>query len=176
MKDEADRAFVRAALAAHEQKLLRFAASLVGRAHAADVVQDTFVALCRAERTEIEGHLVPWLFTVCKNRALDLKRDCGRLSDLEEDESMQSPDSGPASRVERQQALGKVERALAELDERHRQAVMLKFSAGLKYKEIAEVMQTSVSNVGVILHTALKAIRKEIAPEAAELESVRSVP
>ena len=174
MKHEADRAFVRAALAEHEQKLLRFAASLVGRAHAADVVQDTFVALCRAERSDIEGHLVPWLFTVCRNRALDFKRDRGRLSDLEEDESMQSPDSGPASRVERQQALGRVERALAELDERQRQAVMLKFSAGLKYKEIAEVMQTSVSNVGVILHTALKAIRAELALDAGELENARS--
>jgi len=37
--------------------------------------------------------------------------------------------------------------------------VMLKFGAGLSYKEIAEVMQLSVSHVGVILHTALTRLR-----------------
>ena len=131
MKDEEDRAFVRSALAAHERPLLRFAASLVGRAHAADVVQDTFLALCKADRNLVRGHLAAWLFTVCRNRALDLKRTRGRLSELREEDEMESPDSGPASRVERQQALGRIESALSGLSPEQRQAVILKFSGGL---------------------------------------------
>jgi RNA polymerase sigma factor (sigma-70 family) len=169
-----DRAFVRAAISAHERQLLRFAQSLVGPAHAADVVQDTFVALCKAERSQIEGHLVPWLFTVCKNRALDVIRERGRLSALEENDDMQSPDSGPMSRVERQEALGRVERALARLSEQQRQAVLMKFSGGLKYKEIAEVLETSVSNVGFMLHAALKTLRQEMAASELALETERS--
>jgi len=176
MKDEEDRAFVRSALAAHEPALLRFAASLVGSAHAADVVQDTFLALCKAERTTVSGHLAAWLFTVCRNRALDLKRTRGRLSELREEDEMESPDSGPASRVERQQALGRIESALSGLSPEQRQAVILKFSGGLKYKEIAEVMELSVTNVGFILHTALKALRTELAGTSRVLETVRSAP
>lgn len=176
MNDDEDRVFVRSALAAHEQPLLRFAASLVGRAHAADVVQDTFLALCKADRSEVSGHLAAWLFTVCKNRALDLKRKHGRLSELQEEDEMVSPESGPASRVERQQALGRVESALLGLSPEQRQAVILKFSGGLKYKEIAEVMELSVTNVGFILHTALKALRAELEGKGRELETVRSAP
>jgi RNA polymerase sigma factor (sigma-70 family) len=174
MNDDDDRAFIRSALAAHEQPLLRFAASLVGRAHAADVVQDTFLALCKTERSEVSGHLAAWLFTVCKNRALDLKRKHGRLSELREEDEMQSPESGPASRVERQQALGRIESALLALSAEQRQAVILKFSGGLKYKEIAEVMELSVTNVGFILHTALKALRAEIEGAGQELETART--
>ena len=174
MKDVEDRAFVRNALAAHEQPLLRFAASLVGRAHAADVVQDTFLALCKAERSEVSGHLAAWLFTVCKNRALDLKRRHGRLSEFREEDEMESPDSGPASRVEKQQALGRIESALSGLSPEQRQAVILKFSGGLKYKEIAQIMELSVTNVGFILHTAMKALRAELEGAGQKLEAARS--
>ncbi len=89
---------------------------------------------------------------------------------------MESPDSGPASRVERQQALGRVERALSGLSPEQRQAVILKFSGGLKYKEIAEVMELSVTNVGFILHSALKALRTQLSDAGQELETVRSAP
>ena len=79
---------------------------------------------------------------------------------------MESPDSGPASHVERRQSLGRVHAALERLTEQQQQAVRLKFSAGLRYKEIAEVMETSVSNVGVILHTAVRKIRDELGTDS----------
>lgn len=173
--DADDRAFVRAALARYEKPLLRFARSIVGSAHAADVVQDTFVALCKAERSEVEAHLVPWLFTVCKNRALDAHRQRRRLEPLsDEEDDMQSPDSGPVSQLERRQSVHRIEAAMAALSDPQRQAVTLKFAAGLRYKEIAEVMQTSVSNVGVMLHTALKRIKDELGPDSEALLNARS--
>src|SRR5215510_14239893 len=146
-----DRAWLNSALERYEQPLLRFAATVVGRELAADIVQDTFVALCKASREQIEGHLAAWLFTVCKHRAFDVRRDRGRLAELAEDEGMESPDSGPMTRAERRESMSRVLDALERLGERERQIVILKFSAGLQYKEIAHVMQISVSNVGVIL-------------------------
>ena len=38
----------------------------------------------------------------------------------------------------------------------------LKFQGGLSYREIAEVMDTTVNNVGVLLHTAIKSIRTHL--------------
>jgi DNA-directed RNA polymerase specialized sigma24 family protein len=38
--------------------------------------------------------------------------------------------------------------------------VQLKFQDDLSYQQIAEIMQTTANNVGVLLHTALKTLRQ----------------
>jgi DNA-directed RNA polymerase specialized sigma24 family protein len=57
--------------------LLRYAGDIVGSALARDVVQDTFLKLCAVERARVEAQLAGWLFTVCRNGALEVKRRCG---------------------------------------------------------------------------------------------------
>ena len=52
--------------------------------------------------------------------------------------------------------------AVGALPERQQEAVRLKFQGELSYKEIAEVMDTTVNNVGVLLHTAIKSIRERL--------------
>jgi RNA polymerase sigma-70 factor (ECF subfamily) len=42
------------------------------------------------------------------------------------------------------------------------EAVRLKFQHGLSYKEIASVLDLTVTNVGFILHTALKTLRARL--------------
>jgi RNA polymerase sigma factor (sigma-70 family) len=171
MAPEPVQSWIQGALARYEAPLLRYAASIVGGATAPDVVQDTFLALCRAAPEKVEGHLGPWLFVVCRNRALELLREGSRLQPLEEQDVTGNPDSEPWRRVERQQSLGRVQHLLRGLPDRQREAVMLKFAAGLSYKEMAEVMELSVSHVGVILHTALTRLRLLLA-ESTEALSV----
>lgn len=154
--------WVLAALSRHEAALLRYATKLVGSSLAADVVQDTFLALCKAKREEVEGHVAAWLFKVCKHRALDLGRKERRLRSLEEANVEEAPDSGPVNKLERKEAATRVAAALATLPEREREALMLKLDAGLSYKEIAEVMGLSPSNVGFILHNAVKSVQREL--------------
>ncbi len=48
------------------------------------------------------------------------------------------------------------------LTDRQQEVVRLKFQGGLSYREIAEVMDTTVTNVGVLLHKAIKKIRRSI--------------
>ncbi len=153
------------ALDQHEAKLLRFARSIVGDGLAPDVVQDTFVRLCNQKQSDVEGHLAAWLFTVCRNRALELLRTQRRLRNLEESDVEAHPDSGPATKLERKEDATRVGAAIRRLPERQREILLLKLDAGLTYKQIAEVMQLSVSNVGFILHQAVKAIREQVADE-----------
>jgi RNA polymerase sigma-70 factor (ECF subfamily) len=161
LADDAD--WVREALRRFEAPLIRFAASIAGPAHAPDVVQDTFLKLCREDRTKVEAHLAAWLFTVCKNRAIELVRAERRLSSMEEVDVEPSPDSGPVNKLERKENATRIDAAMAALPERHREALLLKIDGGLSYKEIAEVMNTSVGNVGFILHTAVSKIRAHVA-------------
>jgi RNA polymerase sigma-70 factor (ECF subfamily) len=167
MSESADN-WVLHAVSRYERPLLRFATSLVGAAQAPDVVQDTFLELCKQDNARVEGHLAAWLFTVAKNRALDWLRRSGRSEALPEGENMESPDSGPQNKVERRQTLTRVERLVGELPEREREAVLLRFSGGLSYQEIAQTMELSVSNVGFILHSAMKTIRAELGDVARE--------
>ena len=54
---------------------------------------------------------------------------------------------------------GHVMKILETLPEAQQEAVYLRFQGGLSYQEIAEVTGKSVSHVGVLLHSAVKAIR-----------------
>ncbi len=158
--------WVRAALERHGAALTRYAARITGDADSArDVVQDTFVRLCGESPESLEGRLAPWLFTVCRNRALDMHRKLHRLVPLPEDTADTTPDPhpSPAIAVEQRETAEIALGLLARLPESQREVVRLKFQAGLSYAEIAEVTQLSVSNVGFLLHTALKTLRQGLA-------------
>jgi RNA polymerase sigma-70 factor (ECF subfamily) len=47
---------------------------------------------------------------------------------------------------------------LDKLPGRQREALRLKFQDGLSYRDIARVMRVSESNVGFLLHTAIKTL------------------
>ena len=44
-----------------------------------------------------------------------------------------------------------------------REVLRLKFQGGMSYKEIASALELSVSNVGFLLHSGLKRLRKSLA-------------
>ena len=85
------RAWIMAAVEAYEQRLVRFAARLVRDEHAArDAVQHTFLKLCDQQAECIGNTLGQWLFTVCRNRAIDglrLRRGHVSLDELEPHEN-----------------------------------------------------------------------------------------
>ena len=52
---------------------------------AREVTQDTFLRLCRHEERLVNGQLAAWLFTVCRNRALDVRKKERRLQPVEDE-------------------------------------------------------------------------------------------
>jgi RNA polymerase sigma-70 factor (ECF subfamily) len=159
--------WVRTALEQHGAALIRYAASITGDSDTArDVVQDTFLRLCRESPERLDGHLAEWLFTVCRNRALDMQRQSRRLAPLEEhtrNAPAETPlEPGPAAAAEQNDTLDLALSLLKTLPPRQQEVIRLKFQAGLSYLEISQVTRLSVSNVGFILHTALKTLRARL--------------
>jgi RNA polymerase sigma-70 factor (ECF subfamily) len=144
--------------------LTRYSASITRDVESArDVVQDAFFRLSREDRERVEDHLAPWLFRVCRNRALDHCRKEGRMRPLENaflDEARAAGPS-PAAEAERSDTAEQVFAVVEALPPNQREVVRLKFQNDLSYKEIAEATGLSVSNVGFLIHTALKNIRAE---------------
>lgn len=158
-------AFVRATLRDHERPLLRYAAHLLGDAdRARDIVQDTFVKLCRQPVSAVDGHAAEWLFTVVRRAALDVLRKEGRMSRFAEGqaERLVAAEPTPAAQTEHQESWRLVLAQLDLLPPNQQEVIRLKFQEGFSYKEIADITRLSVGNVGFLLHTALAALRREM--------------
>lgn len=159
------RQWILEAYQAHQNRLERYALSLLGDLEAArEVVQETFVQLCRTEREKIDASLAAWLFTVCRNKAFDVRRK-ERLV-LEKRSQAPEPSTEfrePAEIVEQSQSADVVLGLLARLPEKQQEVVRLKFQAGLSYAEIASTTGNSLSNVGYLIHTAIKTMRSRFA-------------
>jgi len=73
------------------------------------------------------------------------------------------PDLLPDEQIVRWEGIGLVRLSLESLDERSRRVVQLKFEENLSYREISERLGLSPSNVGYLLHHALKTMASELA-------------
>jgi RNA polymerase sigma factor (sigma-70 family) len=163
MRDLRRAEWIAEALARYEAPLLRFATKLVADAdRARDLVQETFLQLCEQDRAAVEGHLAPWLFRVCRNRAFDLRRKETRVELIAQTPEAPDPQAGPAETAQQREHAGHVMKILETLPEHQQEAVFLRFQGGLSYKEISEVTGHSVTNVGFMLHAAVKAIRAQL--------------
>ena len=85
MSSPDDQTWIRDAIRRFEVPLLRYAQGITRDAEIArDVVQDTFLKLCRSQQADLGERLAPWLYTVCRNRAIDVCRKEGRMTTTDE--------------------------------------------------------------------------------------------
>jgi RNA polymerase sigma factor (sigma-70 family) len=165
MNETAKADWVQSALERHESSLLRYAASITGDAEQArDIVQDTFLRMCAEEPASLEGKLTEWLFTVCRNRALDVQRKEQRMTPLTEMdmETRETAEPSPAAAAETRDSVARAMQFLDLLPPNQREVIRLKFQSGLSYQEISRVTKLSVTNVGFLIHTGIKTLRQKL--------------
>ena len=148
----------------YERPLTQYAARITGcRERARDAVQETFLRLEKLPPGALTSDPAKWLFTVCRQRAIDICRKENRMTFLDQEtaEARPDPEPGPAETLARKEAAGFLLGILANLPPRQQEVIQLKFQNGLSYAEISEITQLSVSNVGFLLHRGLKALREQ---------------
>ena len=162
MKDQGrESCWIERAVLEHEGRLLAYVARLLGDVERArDVVQDAFARLWQQDRSEVEPRVCEWLYTVCRNRALDVKQKESRQVDLGDvwrgdEDSRPRPDEV----MEQKESAATVMKMMSRLPEREQEVLRLKFQGGMSYEEIARVMGLSASNVGFLIHSAVKKLR-----------------
>jgi RNA polymerase sigma factor (sigma-70 family) len=159
-----DSSWVPSVLAEYEKPLTRYAAHITGDIERArEVVQDTFLKLCHQKPAQIRSHLAQWLFTVCRNRALDVLRKERRMTGISDAQLQLQSRSGPevSTTMEQEEQLANVLKILSTLPANQQEVIRLKFQSDLSYTEISQVTSLSVSNVGFLIHTGLKTIREK---------------
>ena len=159
----------------------RYIASRVRRpTDAEDLTQLVFVkALEALPRYESRG--IPfggWLFRLARNAVIDFVRTSHEHADLAESVERASPEDGPDDIAVFRQELDAVWAALATLTEEQRDAIALRFFAGLSAREAAEVMGKQEGTVRGLQFRAIAALRRQLGmdePDGAfEIPSVQS--
>lgn len=159
--------FIEKALLDHESPLIGYASTILHDTDLArDVVQDTFVRLCQQDIAKIRDNLKSWLFTVCRNRSLDVLRKNKRNQPLEEIrwKKVAGPGLQPDEQAMEEEQADQLTAYLDRLTPKQREVIILKFQQGLSYQDIHRITGLSTGNIGFLIHTGLKRLR-EIVPD-----------
>jgi RNA polymerase sigma-70 factor (ECF subfamily) len=160
MNDISKSRWIAEALELHESSLLRYARWILSDIESArEVVQETFLRLCKEDPSRVDGYLAQWLFTVCRNLAFDARKKEARMTPLGETEIAVAPD------LDERRTVSQIMQVVDTLPKNQREVIYLKFQCDLSYKEISEITKLSVSNVGFLIHSAVRAIRKQVVSE-----------
>lgn len=128
--------------------------------NAKDSVQDAFSRL--STREHLWNNPKPWLFTVCRNitfKKLNKNKRMFPLNDLDH-ESKFSEDPQPDECLINEEHKSFLITSLSQLNKRHKEIINLRYFLNLSYEEIGKKMNLNESNVGFILHTAIKKLKK----------------
>jgi RNA polymerase sigma factor (sigma-70 family) len=166
------RQWVLAALDQFEGRLVRYAQRLLGDIEQArDVVQFVFLRLCDQSPDCIGDRLAQWLYTVCRNRALDVLRSRGGVA-VGPEAAHSSPglpfghaqppysrENDPADAAEQAELHALLRLLIEELPASQREALDL-WSDGFDYQQIASIIDRQEGHVRVLVHRALKTLRE----------------
>lgn len=150
----------------------RLLVSSVGSDDAEDCFQETFIAALRAyPQLRADSNLRAWVLTIAQRKALDVHRARARHALPVADPSVIEarngalPGSGGAPSASAQAAPAHDEtlwRAVGELPERQRSAVVLRFVADMRHREIAESIGCSEEAARSSLREGLNKLRKVV--------------
>jgi RNA polymerase sigma-70 factor (ECF subfamily) len=148
--------------------LRRYARALTRDAETADdIVQDTLVRALRSEDLFHGGDVRAWLYTILTNLNRNRLRSIARRPILtpikDSDSAMAGPDTGSRD----------IARALEELAEEQRMALLLVVLEGLTYREVAEVQGVPIGTVMSRLARARQQIKAYLDGERPALRRVK---
>lgn len=155
--------FIEQAMVDFESPLIGYAITILNDPELArDVVQDTFLRLCQQDPDKVRDSLKSWLFTVCRNRALDVLRKDKRIQPLEEERWKKIAVSSlqPDEQADCQERISVAMRLLNRLSDNQREVIILKFQQGLSYEEISKITGLTSGNIGFLIHAGLKRVRE----------------
>jgi RNA polymerase sigma-70 factor, ECF subfamily len=137
----------------HASAVFRFAWGLCGdRSAAEDIVSETFMrVLTRAPRIETQTALA-YLLAVARNTYLTGQRRRRREVPLPDE--LLAPERDPAGGLDGDARLQTVVRALGDVPEGERAALLLRVDHDLSYEEIAAALGISVGAAKVRVHRA----------------------
>lgn len=154
----------------YSKRLYKFGYSILkSGAETENLIQDVYMNLWE-NRTKIEkdSSVKYYLFTIAYNSAISVMRKKARESEfIEYLKSLPETDEDPAVTSTKYSDLSdKLNMIINELPQRQKEVFLLHRSDGLKYNEIAEILNISLNTVENHMSRALKTIRLKLKPNS----------
>jgi RNA polymerase sigma-70 factor (ECF subfamily) len=176
-QSEGDRRAFEELVHRYERELYSYLRHYVGDEQMAeDVFQQTFLQIhLKCDQFEPGRKFRPWLYTVAINQAIDMQRRNRRHRMVSLDKRLQAgidegggalvdlldgENAGPSELAEEAERNEEVRRAVDDLPESVRQAVLLVYFQGMKYREAADIMSIPVGTVKSRLHAAIQKLNE----------------
>lgn len=125
-----------------------------------DLTQNVFERMIKY-KTSFDGNnaFIPWMFRIARNVNADHYKSVKiKISDNVEVQQLDRPEETTDDLDSKKLIL---KRAMLKLSDDYREILLMTRFQGLKYTEVAEVLQCSESNIKTRVHRAIKALRKE---------------
>jgi RNA polymerase sigma-70 factor (ECF subfamily) len=170
-----DRRALEALLARHQPRVYRFGLKMCRDPEdAQDVLQDTLLAMARGVR-DFRGasSISTWLYTIARSYCIKKRRkskfapaDMQSIDTNADVDAVQLADPGqrPDDALADRQVRSALEQAIAALEPKYREVLLLRDEEGLTAPEVAEVLGISVQAVKSRLHRARLQVRERVAP------------
>ena len=169
-----DRAALEQLLSKYEARIFRFGMRMCrDREDAQDVLQETLLALTKGV-ADFRGasSLSTWLFTVARSFCIKQRRRSkhapSAVASLSSDhvaEQVASNDAAPDERSEQRELQRALSDAIAALDLKYREVLLLRDVEGMTAAEVAEVLGISVEATKSRLHRARAQLREALSPQ-----------
>lgn len=114
---------------------------------AEDVLHDVFVNFAKSvTRFRIRGSLKAYLSTCVLNRSRDyLRKRRNKTNTLDDSQELTSADPAPDSDILFEEESARLSKAMAQLPDEQREAVVLKIKSGFKFRQIAKLQNISIN-------------------------------
>jgi RNA polymerase sigma-70 factor, ECF subfamily len=139
---------------------------------AEDIAQEVFIEVFRSiQNFRADAKLSTWLYRIAVNRSLNHIRDNKRrkwfqsFDDVVKEKNLQLnqyASENPGTELENMQRANILHEAIGSLPENQKTAFTLNKYEDLSYKEIAEIMDISVSSVESLIHRAKTGLQKKL--------------
>jgi RNA polymerase sigma factor (sigma-70 family) len=144
----------------HGRAVHRFLVASVGPVDADDCYQETWLSALRAyPRLRSDGNLRSWLMTIAHHKAIDHVRARARRAVPDADPAATAATTDPSP-----SGLDPLWGQVAQLPDKQRTAVTLRFLGDLSHAEIGEAMGISEAAARRNVHEGLNKLREEQRP------------
>jgi len=142
----------------------RFCWRLLRSPDAEDLAQDTFVrAFVHFERFDPERPVLPWLIAIARRLCLDLLRRRKVMARVETLPVTGPSAPGPEGEASLREQLSRLERALDDLDDGPRVAIVLFHIEEMSYRDIAAALEVPMGTVMTWLHRGRAQLKRALA-------------
>ncbi len=146
-------------------RVYSFILAKVKNSHQADdIISSTFerVLLKLDDYNCQRGAFSTWIFRIAINEMNNAFRKTKNRHEAAWEDFFNPADSRhtPEQKLVVDEGDGQLLVAMEKLGERERKIVLLKYFAGMSNKEIAEMLELTATNVGVVLHRSLDKLKK----------------